>query len=575
MGSGGALKPVVPKFRPPTPPAKKAPAASPEASSVPNPASPTAAAKPPRAEPKSTSAVTRQQPSLRPAASATPQRSTSSAIRPLPPPPRVSADTVSASVQLPPLSPLLSRSRPASPVRARAGTSEQSDSLPMDLEAVSARIDLRPIDLSAALGNIESAPIDIEEDAPRPPASAAPIMARSQARNATTRPVPCPTSLAVTRPVPAPASPSHEGLSSTNPAGPASDAWSPPPPPPLQLQRYVDDDESTNAGLPERVIPLGTAETSSSSSSADVLEETLEGPSEVASQRRSWLPAVLGVAVAAAIAGIWFVQSSTPAPDPASLTAAQASMAPPNTQDAKSLSEVQEREMDAAPPTQADEEPAAPSDDPSVPPEADGPNAPGANPGEALAALGGAPGEDAEKVEPKSVAALGGSTLDAEASDAEQAEIDARYQRAVQAYAQSHSQEDLATVAIAACANQDHEAAHGAFRKLVGKDLRSQVVVRCRNVDIDVASSVQRSRATADELVVRAEEALGRGETVRAYKMARASNRRKRTAEAILLMGRASCALGNPTEARSLLRHLSTEERATLVAHCKTTGIEL
>lgn len=467
---------------------------------------------------------------------------------------------------------------------ASSAPQEDSVSAPIELDSAALRVDLDPIDLSAALRNIESAPIGVvEEDAPRPQGGGAQLaqggrFVDPQVRAAMTRPLASASALAVTRPVP----------SAEATAG--SDVIAKPLPEDLAVTRRVPigtaalDDNHPQAPIPAPP-PVETSSTE--------LETVLSDAEPRSRASRRWLPAVAGLAIAAAVASVWILRgpddTTVPEASAAAPMTAAAMVPPPRAASpqaesipAATLAAKREPgeagEVAEAPGVGAAAEPPAPADEAA--PDAE-PAAGGASDADPAAGSAAAAPEPAAEAQPAPEEAAPAADADPDDLDAEEPGEDgavspalrAAYDDAVRTYEETRSQEALARVASSACAMNDHPAAYAAFRKLVGKDLRSTVVIRCRDVGIDV--TVAAHRRSPEELVVMADEALANGEPQRAYKMARVSNRRRRSPEAIVMMGRAACALGNPTEARSLLRHLQAEERTALTEGCKTAGIDL
>lgn len=463
------------------------------------------------------------------------------------------------------------------------------------------RVDLDPIDLSSALRNIESAPIGVvEEDAPRPQLGGTSALALGgrivdpQVRAAATRPVASPDALAVTRPVPSAGALAETPLS--------SDAIAKPLPADLAVTRPVQIEVDTPDGEASEARTAVPNPIGATPRSAD-LETSLREDEPRPPASRRWLPVVAGLAVAAAVAGLWVARDPSTEGEridaaASPMTASNAGVVPPPKLASPRTESIPAATLGAAKHGSAAEPHVA---EPEAPLAASAPSKPQANPSAATSArsagvVADAPAADAEVAAegPAADAEIpGGVVVDAapavdaaptdevdadeDALDSAGAEVSpalrAAYDDAVRVFEETHSQEALARVASSACTMNDHPAAYAAFRKLVGKELRSQVVIRCRDVGIDV--TVAAHRRSPEELVAMAEDALGRGETLRAYKMARVSNRRQRSPEAIVMMGRAACALGNPTEARALLRHLQPEERTALTEQCKAAGIDL
>ncbi len=140
-------------------------------------------------------------------------------------------------------------------------------------------------------------------------------------------------------------------------------------------------------------------------------------------------------------------------------------------------------------------------------------------------------------------------------------------------YELSDSQDALLTMTVAACSMDEGPKARNAFRKLKGRELRSQAMVACREADVNVTSNV--SGYTGGELMAQARYAFDKGKYEAAYDKAHASNKVERSSDALLLKGRAACKLGRDAEAKRLIPHISKKARATLIESCKADGVEL
>lgn len=154
------------------------------------------------------------------------------------------------------------------------------------------------------------------------------------------------------------------------------------------------------------------------------------------------------------------------------------------------------------------------------------------------------------------------STVDPDAS--------ARYAQAATQYNDDGSAAALETMVNAACAMDDGVRARSAFRKLTGKDVRSRVMVSCRERSIDLAAPGD--GPTPAELLRAAERALEAGDLSKAADLARTSNRSERSQAAILLSARVACAAGKLEKVASLRRHLKRAARRTLAEHCPASA---
>jgi hypothetical protein len=147
------------------------------------------------------------------------------------------------------------------------------------------------------------------------------------------------------------------------------------------------------------------------------------------------------------------------------------------------------------------------------------------------------------------------------------------YKAAAAEFAATGSQESLLAMATAACALGEGPRARAAFRKLVGKSLRTKAIVACRTSRVDVSSNVD--GYTGPELLAQARAALADGDAKTAYDKAHASNKVERSSEAVLLKGLAACKLGDGEQSERLLPHVSIKDRPKLREGCKAAGIEL
>lgn len=147
------------------------------------------------------------------------------------------------------------------------------------------------------------------------------------------------------------------------------------------------------------------------------------------------------------------------------------------------------------------------------------------------------------------------------------------YDRAAADYEATGSHEALLAMTKAACVLRDGPKARAAFRKLLGRTLRSEAIVACREHQVDVSSTV--SGYTGPELLAQARAAMEAGDAQTAFEKAFASNKVERSSEAVLVQGLAACALGNGDKAQRLLPHVSKKSRPALVEGCQAKGIEL
>ncbi|MEM6296004.1 MAG: hypothetical protein AAGA54_32325 [Myxococcota bacterium] len=150
-----------------------------------------------------------------------------------------------------------------------------------------------------------------------------------------------------------------------------------------------------------------------------------------------------------------------------------------------------------------------------------------------------------------------------------QAEYDAARAR----YEDTGKSRALIDMTIAACKLDDGPTARLAFRKLVGAKSRSKAILACRELGVDVTSTVD--GYTGAELAGQAEEALAAGKHDEALELAKKSNRTERNQAALRLIVKAHCHLGNPGKAAKMMRHVSERQRDGVASYCADQGVEL
>lgn len=150
---------------------------------------------------------------------------------------------------------------------------------------------------------------------------------------------------------------------------------------------------------------------------------------------------------------------------------------------------------------------------------------------------------------------------------------DSDYRRAAADYRATGSQKSLLAMATAACALGNGPKARAAFRKLVGKALRSEAMAACRDSKVDVTSTVE--GYTGPELLAQARAALADGDARTAFDKAHASNKVERSSEAVLVKGLAACKLGDGEQAQRLLPHVAVKSRPRLHEGCREAGVAL
>jgi hypothetical protein len=147
------------------------------------------------------------------------------------------------------------------------------------------------------------------------------------------------------------------------------------------------------------------------------------------------------------------------------------------------------------------------------------------------------------------------------------------YAAANEEYRASKSPRALETMALAACRMDDGAKARSAYRKMREREGRKKVFWECRATEIDL--SWAGSGYTPGELVRLATRALDTGDAETALDLARTSNETDRSDAALLVMGRAYCALDRAPKAARLLRHLTKASRQRLTDACRNAGHEI
>jgi hypothetical protein len=311
----------------------------------------------------------------------------------------------------------------------------------------------------------------------------------------------------------------------------------------------------STARVPVLSIPAGTA---SSRLRPVPFADAL--PSKTPRSLGLWLGVGAGVGALISIAAIvWMAMGSEPDKDatPGAPTPAATSTPSPTPEPEPAAKANEPREATPTPPVPVPE-PVEPVPD-AVEPNPDAPNPDAVEPNPD--AVEPEP-DTVEPAEPNPDAAI--ITVERDYSD---------YKAAAAEFAATGSQESLLAMATAACALGDGPRARAAFRKLVGKSLRTKAIVACRTSRVDVSSTVD--GYTGPELLAQARAALADGDAKIAYDKAHASNKVERSSEAVLLKGLAACKLGDGEQSERLLPHVSIKDRPKLRDGCKAAGVEL
>ncbi len=127
--------------------------------------------------------------------------------------------------------------------------------------------------------------------------------------------------------------------------------------------------------------------------------------------------------------------------------------------------------------------------------------------------------------------------------------------------------------ALAACELGDGASARAAFRRLAGPPVRTEVFRHCGRKGVDLRA--KGDGPTPGELLAQARRAVAAGDDAKALELARASNRMRRSADALLLMGTTSCRGGDGPAAADLLRHLARDSQRELISACAAAGVRI
>ena len=147
------------------------------------------------------------------------------------------------------------------------------------------------------------------------------------------------------------------------------------------------------------------------------------------------------------------------------------------------------------------------------------------------------------------------------------------YADASERYERDQSNDALLDMTVSACQLGHGPDARSAFRKLIGSTARSEAVVECREVGIDVSANVE--GFTEAELAAQARTALDAGDAEKALDLAKQSNRTSRNQRALQLIVKSHCKLGQTDDANKMLRHVTEKRRPQMARYCKSQGVKL
>ncbi len=147
------------------------------------------------------------------------------------------------------------------------------------------------------------------------------------------------------------------------------------------------------------------------------------------------------------------------------------------------------------------------------------------------------------------------------------------FELATSAYKLESTPESQRALILAACDLVRGGPARRAYRTLASEEARTQVRTHCSERGVDL--TLRTRDDTAPELLAQGRAAFAAGDTARANVLARKSQRLNRSPDAVLLMGRSSCKLGDAKMARYAASQLRLKVRKTLAAECQANGIDL
>lgn len=130
--------------------------------------------------------------------------------------------------------------------------------------------------------------------------------------------------------------------------------------------------------------------------------------------------------------------------------------------------------------------------------------------------------------------------------------------------------EALEVMVYTACLIPDGKLAREAFRKLTGKAGRRRVIDHCADEKIVVWSNEK--GYTKGELARMAAKIYEKGDYEKAYDLARDSYKKKANKEAMVVMGKAACKLGNSQKAKLALAGIPQDEKEDVRSVCAESG---
>lgn len=126
---------------------------------------------------------------------------------------------------------------------------------------------------------------------------------------------------------------------------------------------------------------------------------------------------------------------------------------------------------------------------------------------------------------------------------------------------------------VAACQERDGVGARRRFRALRGSEPRREALAGCQEYGIDLNADT--AGPTAGEYLQMAEAAYAEGAIARAYLLARNSSRQERTTDALMLMGKAACDLGETDKVDHVHGMLMPKDKRKLQRYCVRKGVRV
>jgi hypothetical protein len=133
--------------------------------------------------------------------------------------------------------------------------------------------------------------------------------------------------------------------------------------------------------------------------------------------------------------------------------------------------------------------------------------------------------------------------------------------------------ERFTIMTLAQCHLDEGPTARQLFRKLAGRNTRSEVAAACGELGINVFAKGK--GYTAKELLRKAQKAREAGDKAQSCELADQSNKKRSSAEAMEILGVCACEAGSKTRAEHFLKYLADANDVPIIEACKAAGIEL